>query len=149
MAKHLFQIAKQHQSQKANGEMCSDAGISADIDWPCSKLMLHNTEAFFNFPAAMVDFNDFLWRIIQIGCYRVKTVIALLISDFIFVQSVGSLAGDFAIICDRNTGNKPFIVGLACPFILLRRRFDAAILFSVDDCTIYADILYRREAFRE
>ena len=116
MPKPLFQVAEQHQCQKAGGEVRLNTDIFADIDRSCAELMLHDPEAFLNLPTPVVDADDFFGRVVQIGCHGIKTVELLLLADSLIVQSVGRLAGNFTLICYGNTGNEALIIASYEPY---------------------------------
>ena len=117
----FLEVTEQHQGKEADREVGGDTDILADVDRSCVKLVLHDAEALLDLPAAVIDTDDFLGRVIQIGRNRIKAVVLLLIPNLLFVQGIDRFACNFSLICHGNAGDKALIVALPRSFFFLLR----------------------------
>ena len=93
----FLEDAIDHQGDEAGDEMGLDAVILTQIDGTCLELALHDAEALFNLPAALIDLDDFRNLILQIRADGIETIVHFLFKDLALVQTVMLLFGHFTL----------------------------------------------------
>ena len=89
--------------------------VLAKINRSCAEFVLHNAEAFLNFPSALIDFDDFFGSIVQICRDGIESVIAFFFSDLLFINAVNGFFGNFALTRNGNLGDETLVVSLFLP----------------------------------
>jgi hypothetical protein len=63
------------------------------------KFSLHNSKTFFNFPSALIYFNNSFSLIVKTCTDSIKTVVHFFFNDGIFVNIVNCFISNFTIFC--------------------------------------------------
>ena len=78
----FLKIAVHDQGDKTGHEVRKDAVLPLHIYRPCLKIRLHDAEAFFDFPAALIHLDDRFRPIPQICADGIEAVILFLAFDY-------------------------------------------------------------------
>ena len=112
----LFQIPVQDQGDKACDKVGDNPFFPVQIDWAGLKFALHNPEAFFDFPPALIHSDDGFRLIVQTGADRIKPVIHFFLLNCFFIKVITGLVRNLSLCCRVIRLNKTF--GIILPFVL-------------------------------
>ena len=86
VAKPLFEVAVDNQSNEAGHEMSQYAVLAFDKGRSCLEIRFHNTKTFFNLPTLLIHPCNCFWVVFEIGADRIESVVAFFLDDNSFVD---------------------------------------------------------------
>lgn len=93
-----------------------DPVVPAEINGSGPEIRLQQSEAFFDFPAALIDFDDGRSLILQIGADGIESIVGFFGCNDLRVDAVGLVLGDFPVIGSCRHRNEPLKIVCAVLF---------------------------------
>lgn len=127
----LFQNPVDYQSGEACDKVSCNSIFYGKIYWSCFEFCFHDSKTFFDFPSFSIDSNNVSHIILQIGTYRIETILFGFVIHLFLIQGRKGFVCHFTIKSAVFLRNKSLRIS---SFFLEREEGFSTSFFALSIC---------------